>query len=160
MIDFWRTIELRLHEESQLHHPLNEVKKILKSYINGALNEYDEFDQDLIKDAFLKTCTDVYLDERGAEYGLLRNTDETDDEFRSRIMNANNLNLSVNFMKKQGMTLYSKKKVDDKIRLKLSSMNPYMSRYYACIPDNITVSDFVENKVIHRKTLEIYKRGW
>ena len=72
MTEYWKNIAFRLHEESALHYPQNRVARILSSYLDGTLNEYEKDQLSLLFEGFLIKCSGVYLDERGAELGLQR----------------------------------------------------------------------------------------
>lgn len=85
---------------------------------------------------------------------------ESDGEYRQRLFNFISTNLSVNFLKKQGIIIYSKKKYDDEIRTKMSSLNPYMSNQYCAIPPNDTIMKYVEKDIIYYKIMQIYIKGW
>lgn len=85
---------------------------------------------------------------------------ETDDEYRRRIFNAYSPRLTVDYLKKQKIILYSKKEFEEDIRTKMTSLNPYLNNIYAGIPPNDQISDFLDNDVIHNKHIYIYKKGW
>lgn len=158
--DYWKYIEKRLHEESMLHYPENNLRKILKSFLNGILNEFYEDSFNLMKQSFLVTMTGKYLDIKAEEYGLKRKKDESDDELRQRIFNATSTYLSVNFIKLQKTLIYTKKDLTDSIREKMSSNNPYLNNEYAVIPPDVETYDFLENDVVYEKVYQLYKKGW
>ena len=255
-MDYWRVIQRRLHSESALHYPRNEVRKILKAYINGTLNEYEDNSRLFREQGFLLTCQGAYLDERGNEMGLPRKkgkvatgtvtfhlinpasstlvipkdfviessitgygytttknatievgeTDvtvtvqaiasgkrynaieseltvidttyvssdlsvtneiqitggvdgETDAEYRQRLFNSISTHLTVNYLKKQGIIIYSKKKYDNDIRIKMSSLNPYLNNEYAAIPPKSLIN-YLNKEIIHNRIMQIYIKGW
>ena len=158
--DYWRYIEERLHEESLLHYPDNKLRLILKSFLNGILNDFYDDSFDLMKQSFLVTMSGKYLDIKAEEYGLKRKTDESDDELRQRIFNATSTYLSVNFIKLQKTLIYTKKDLNDSIREKMSSNNPYLNNEYAVIPPDVETYDFLENDVVYEKIYQLYKKGW
>lgn len=95
------------------------------------------------------------------EVPIVGGTDgETDEEYRKRLFAANTSKLTVNFLKKQGIILYSKKEFDDNIRTNMTSLNPYLNNIYAGIPPNNQTLDFLDNDVIHNKHIKVYKKGW
>ncbi len=256
-MDYWRTIQRRLHSESALHYPKNKVRLILKAYVNGILNQYLDDARIFAEQGYLLTCIGSYLDERGNEMNLPRakgntaygtvtfklsepansklkiphntliqsnvtgyeyitsndayidagNTEvvvnvqaitygkrynaeiheltiidnsrlssklevtneisinggtdgETDDEYRKRLFNAYSPRLTVDYLKKRGIILYSKKEFEDDIRIKMTSFNPYLNNIYAGIPPNEDIRDFLDNDVIHNKHIYIYSKGW
>ena len=71
-LDYWRFIQRRLHPESALHYPRNRVRKILKAYVNGILNQCEDDARIFFEQGFLLTCVGRYLDERGNEMGIPR----------------------------------------------------------------------------------------
>lgn len=256
MTEYWKNIAFRLHEESALHYPQNRVARILSSYLDGTLNEYEKDQLSLLFEGFLIKCSGVYLDERGAELGLQRvsgkfakgvvtfkllssakndviikkgtnirtkdtgwiyilqedviipkskqeasgivrsqksgsfyNTSsntltewdnsnyanatvtnpnsimngediESDKSFRQRILNSISTYLSVNFIKDQGVLLYSKNNLNENIRMNMTSNNPYMNNIYAAIPKDDVVKKFLETEIVYEKHLQIYKKGW
>ena len=160
LTDYWRYIEDRLHEESMLHYPENKLKEILNSFLNGVLNEFYDDSFDLMKQSFLVTMSGKYLDIKAEEYGLKRDTGESDDELRQRIFNATSTYLSVNFIKLQKTLIYTKKNLNDSIREKMSSNNPYLNNEYAVIPPDVETYDFLENDVVYEKIYQLYKKGW
>lgn len=255
--NYWRAIEQRLHEESLLHYPRNEMRKILRAYLNGALNTCEENVNMFFEQGFLLTCTGEFLDERGNEMGLPRKhgtvakgtvefslpnpassslkiprntliqsnmtsyeyvtsedayfdvgdttatarvqgitygkrynaeideltiidttylssnltvtnkieivggTDgETDDVYRQRLFNSISTKLTVNYLKNQGNILYAEEEFNDNIRIKMTSLNPYMNNKYCIIPNGIHMQNFVTKEVIYNKIMNIYVRGW
>lgn len=160
MTNYWKYIEERLHEESNLHYPNNNIKLILETYLNGILNKFYEESIDLLKNSFLLTMTGKHLDLKGEEYGIKRDVDESDDEYRQRLFNVVLEYLSVNFIKMQKTLVFTKKSVDDNIREKMTSNNPYLNNEYAVIPPNDDISNFLKNDVIYEDVYQIYVKGW
>ncbi|RAP46455.1 MAG: hypothetical protein BZ136_07555 [Methanosphaera sp. rholeuAM74] len=160
MVDYWNFIEKRLHEESMLRYPLNRLRGILRSFVNGALNDFYDDALDVLAQSFLLTCTGKYLDLRGVEYNLKREVGEDDESYRQRLFNLTSCYLSVNFIKMQNALVYTKDDVEDSIRLKMTSNNPYLNNEYAVIPPNVDVFDFLENDVLFDDVYVLYKRGW
>lgn len=317
-IDYWESIRNRLHEESGLHYPFNEIGQMLELFFNKILNEFSTENRNFLDQGFLHTTTGIYLDERGKEMAMPRkggkpakgyvqfiltqkipetetpteliaktnstdgktydfqldsvknilnrinkerfddenittileprqaksnitipkgtsvysdvgfeylttrevilkkgemiitipvqsngkgpqyNTEEntiktfvykgteednvsyinsdlivvndtqikggkageSDDAYRQRLLNNINSNISVNHLKKQGVTLFSKKEVDDNIRVKLSSNNPYVTNKYGAIPPNREMKDYMENEMIINDWVILYHKGW
>ena len=256
-MDYWRTIQRRLHSESALHYPRNKVRLILRAYVNGILNQYVEDARMYAEQGFLLTCIGSYLDERGNEMNLPRRkgntakgtvtfslsepsnsklkiplntliqsnlsnyeyitsndayidegetsvtvnvqaitygkrynaevneltvfdnsrlssdltvtneivinggTDgETDEEYRKRLFNAYAPKLTINYLKKMGIIIYSKKEFREDVRVNMTSFNPYLNNIYVGIPPNEDVQYFLDNDVIHNKHIYIYTKGW
>ena len=85
---------------------------------------------------------------------------ETDSEYRQRLFNNINTNISINYLKRQGIIIYSKKRLKDDVRTDMTSFNPYLSNKYAVIPPNNEVMDFVKNELITKDCFVVYTRGW
>ena len=87
---------------------------------------------------------------------------EEDSDYRRRLLNSVTVNTSVNYLKRQGIIIYSQMYVDSDIRVKATSFNPYMRNKYVAIPpnDNPDVTEFLEKELIANDTLAVYKRGW
>lgn len=85
---------------------------------------------------------------------------ETDNHYRRRLLNNESVNLSVNQIKREGIIVYSKKNRDDVIRVKMSSLNPYMSNKYALIPSNDEKLYFSEYDLIADDNVKVYRKGW
>ena len=308
MIEYWAPIKNRLHEESLLHHPNNEIGKMFEVFFNEMLNQFSEDNMLFVDQGFLLTTSGLYLDIRGNELGLPRkegtyaegtvvftltkeirksaepkklenveedgitydfrmeelqtlldnineerkddedyttilearsaeatftipegtpvfsdvgfeyiltedvvfqkgdilqegkvkakesgkrynagigeikvfnaneinkdlivenlvringgNDGESDEEYARRLINNNSVNISVNYLKRQNIVIYAKKDVDDELRTKLTSFNPYLTNEYALIPPNNEISDYVLNELIINDWTEVYMRGW
>lgn len=308
MIEYWESIKNRLHEESLLHHPNNEIGKMFETFFNKMLNQFSEDNVLFLDQGFLITTSGLYLDIRGQELGLPRregtfaegtvvftltkeiikssapkklenvveggitydfrmeelqtlldnineerqndedfttilearsaentftipqgtpvfsnvgfeyllvedvvfnkgdilkegkirakesgsrynagigeicvfnaseinkdlivenlvwindgNDGESDEEYARRLINNNSVNISVNFLKRQNIVIYSKKDVDDELRNNLTSFNPYLNNEYALIPPNNEISDYVLNELIINDWTVVYIKGW
>ena len=305
--NYWTQISERLHEESALHYPNNEMRNILEVYFNTILSEFEKHNREIVNQGFLVTSTGYFLDLRGAEYGIPRKTGEyakgqitfvfvneipknqtptqittpdselaitdyshqliqdivnnintqrknnnystiyeirkavsdysipigtkvqndrgyeyiltenltikkdeylttgsikasssgqrynteeqtvtrfntsqigeelicinpypiqggkdgeTDDDYRHRLLNNINTNLSIPFLRRQKIIIYTKKQLNHPIRTKLTSFNPYINNKYSLIPPLNEVEDFVNNELIADYSVVIYKKGW
>jgi len=85
---------------------------------------------------------------------------ETDDEYRHRLLNNISTNISVNYLKRQGVIIYTKKELRNSVRTKMTSFNPYLNNKYVAIPPLNEVEDFVNNELIADYCMIIYKKGW
>ena len=85
---------------------------------------------------------------------------ETDDQYRQRLLNNINTNITINYLKKQGIIIYSKKNHDDDVRTKMTSFNPYLNNMYDVIPPYNEVYDFVKYDLIADQYIMVYIRGW
>lgn len=85
---------------------------------------------------------------------------ESDAEYGQRLLNNESTNISVNYLKKQGITIYTKNDLSDDIRTKMTSFNPYLFNEYALIPPNNEVADYTLNELIVNEWTVVYIRGW
>lgn len=160
MTNRWTPIENRLHEESALHYPQNIMHKILEPIINGLFDDLEDEINDIIYNCFLLTAEGQYLDLMGVEIGLIRETNESDDEYRQRLFNALSEYLSVTFVKLQGIILYAKDELYSDIRIHMSSRNPYMNNIYAGIPRTSVSRSVLLYDMIYEYIICHYVKGW
>lgn len=82
MSDFTDAIFENLALRSQLNNPNNQLRKVLDKTVGAWFDEngYNVFN------FFINTATGKYLDLFGRDYGILRNIDESDEDYRNRII--------------------------------------------------------------------------
>ena len=85
---------------------------------------------------------------------------EDDDSYRKRLLNNISTNISVNFLKRQGIIIYSKKSLKNNIRVNMTSFNPYLNDEYCLIPPDDELLDYVTNEVIGDYCFVVYLKGW
>ncbi|WP_292474155.1 hypothetical protein [Methanosphaera sp.] len=159
-MDRWKHITQRLHEETSLRYPENSVYKLMDACVNELFDDLETEIDELLYESFLVSCTGYYLDIRGAEYGILREKDETDASYRQRIFNMISSFLTVNFMKKQGLILYTIDTLDSNIRTKVTSNNPYLNNLYMALPRHNLARDFLLNDTIYEYNIVHYIKLW
>ena len=72
----------RLPVNSQLQNPDNPMHNIIQNTIGELLDNFEiDYDQ-----FFLQDATGKYLDLHGKQYGIVRKINESDDEYRNRII--------------------------------------------------------------------------
>ena len=72
----------RLPVNSQLQNPNNQMHIIIKNTIGELLDNFEiDYDQ-----FFLQDATGKYLDLHGKQYGIGRKNNESDEEYRNRII--------------------------------------------------------------------------
>lgn len=72
----------RLPVNSQLQNPNNPMHKIIQNTIGELLDNFEiDYDQ-----FFLQDATGKYLDLHGKQYGIGRKNNESDEEYRNRII--------------------------------------------------------------------------
>lgn len=157
----WDTIVDRLHEESGLQYPDNILHKIIGACVTGLFEEnVMNFLESLIYECFLLSSQGKYLDILGEEYGVDRETNEDDDNYRKRIFNIISYNLTVNYLKRQGLLLYNLINIENNPRYGMTSHNPYMSNYFLALPETQLARDFMLNDMIYEYVLKYYIKGW
>lgn len=84
MSEIGEAIINRMPLQSPIRNPNNPMNKI----INNSVGEYmDSYDLDSwFKQHFITDATGKYLDVHGKDYGVKRKTDETDEDYRKRII--------------------------------------------------------------------------
>lgn len=84
MSDFGEEIINRLPRHSSLHNKNHPMRKI----IDGTIGEWlqNQEDTDWFSQFFLTEATGKYLDLHGQTFGLLRKLDESDEDYRARII--------------------------------------------------------------------------
>lgn len=85
---------------------------------------------------------------------------EEDDDYRLRLLNNISQNITINYLKRQGIIIYSVDSLEDNVRTKVTSFNPYVNNEYAIIPSNNEVRDFVKDELVTEYCFNIYIRGW
>lgn len=85
---------------------------------------------------------------------------ESDAEYKQRLLNNTSTNITLNYLKRMGIIFYSKNSLNEDVRTKLTSFNPYVSHYYAAIPPSNGVHDYVKYELITEDCFVIYIKGW
>lgn len=114
----------RLHENSPLRGVGNPMARILDY---GVGEWFDRFVEDnSFDDFFLDTATQGYLDAWGREFNVPRRLDESDDDYRHRIVLESLGHLTVPYLRDvYGLTLYCFVEDFDPLENTLTSDNPY-----------------------------------
>lgn len=119
---YTKALQERLNNEA-LQNDDNDFVKIY----DGCINEYLENRRNHFLDIFLTTAQGDYLDIHGRMFGVFRKKDESDEEYRNRIiLNKSILQRTTDFSKLDiGVWVY-KNGVTDKDTL--TSRNPYLKK--------------------------------
>ena len=106
-------------------------------------------DKDLDSQLFLNTATGAYLDLHGNDYGIRRKLDESDEDYRSRIIYESLGHLTVDFLLNvYGVELYSYVSGFNVNENTLVSDNPYMvSDGFLAVTDEVT-KEILDKKFI------------
>jgi len=123
----------RLNPLSNLSNSESDGYKLIKNTIGWFLDEKN--DAELINQIFISTATGEYLDLIGNTYGVTRKTDETDEDYRNRILLIVNFVFSPNYLHKLGVEIFC---YVEEIENQITSSNPLLSHQYLLYADNDT----------------------
>lgn len=84
MTDYGDGILERINENSNLTNPNNPFHKLINFGVGGWLDYFD--DNPIAEQIFLESATGSWLDVHGKEYNITRKVDESDDDYRQRIV--------------------------------------------------------------------------
>lgn len=96
MSDYGEEIIGRLPPSSALHNPNNDARKVIDRTIGEWLDHYSI--TDFFENMFLQSATGKWLDLHGNDYGVPRKLDESDDDYRERIVYETLGELTINFL--------------------------------------------------------------
>ena len=147
MSDFGEEIINRLPRRSSLHNKKHPMRKIIDGTIGEWLQNQEE--TDWFSQFFLTEATGKYLDVHGKNYGLLRKIDESDEEYRQRIIYESLGHLTVDFLRDvYCVDLYSY--VDDfNVNMNtLVSDNPHLSSQGYLADADATVKHILNKKFV------------
>lgn len=134
-------------DTSMLSNPSNPMYKIIDKAVGGWLDNFE--DQDLDSQLFLTSATGKYLDLHGQDYNIRRRLDESDEDYRNRIIYESMGRVTVNFLLDiYGVQLYVYVDNFDVSKNSLTSDNPYMPNegYFAVVED--TAKSILDKKFI------------
>lgn len=132
LTDYGEEIINRLHEESALRDTSNHARKIIDYGVGGWLDNFDN--PDFLEMFFLDTASDGYLDCWGKDFNVPRKIDETDDDYRQRIILESLGHLNIPYLREvYNLTLYAYIADYDPADNVLTSDNPYLSNRYMTV---------------------------
>lgn len=115
----------RLPSHSSLHREDNPGRQVLLNTIGAWLDRFEE--REWFEQFFLQDATGKYLDLHGRDFGLPRKIDESDDDYRNRIIYETLGHLTTYFLKSvYNVELYVKVNDFDGDTM-LTSDNEYIS---------------------------------
>ena len=128
------------------HSPLQKTDNQVRTVLDKTMGEYmDNFDTPF-DELFLDTATGGWLDAFGKDYNIPRKLDESDDDYRQRIVYEKKDNLTVGLLYQvYEVKLFSKVDNFNPSNNDLTSDNPYIAKEYMGI-----ASDDVE-EILNRK---------
>ena len=123
----------RLNPDSGISNPKNPGHIVFDNTIGAWMDNFEE--TDYLKQLFLITATNTYIDVHGSQKGVYRLKDETDEEYRLRIINEKSLKFNLHDLKNLGVDLWC---YVNSINNNLTSKNVYLhNKYYAHATDEV-----------------------
>ena len=137
----------RLHPDSVLRQEGNPARTLIMKTIGAWLDDYDV--TSLYDNSFLSTATGRWLDLYGRDLSVPRKLDESDEDYRTRLIYASVGNLSIDYLLNVfGLTLYSFREDFNVRDNTLVSDNPFLNTGgYISVADSDVIS------VLDRKLL-------
>ena len=145
--DFISTLVDMLPEHNSLKNPNNQLRQVLD---NSAGAWFDNRNvQDFYESLYLQSATGKWLDLHGKDYGVTRREDETDDDYRQRIIQDVMERLTPAYLEELfDLTVYSYVADFDPTDNTLTSDNPYLNKQgYMATADEDT-ENFLNDKFV------------
>ena len=147
MSDFFDNLVDLLPEHSALKKPDNQLRRVL-DYTVGEWFDNRMDVNDFKGNLFLQTATGKWLDLFGLDYGIPRMEDESDEDYRQRIIYEKLDNLTADtLINEYGLKLYCFVSGFNANENSLTSNNPYLSNRYMSVADK-SLQDILNNKFI------------
>lgn len=115
----------RLNPNSNLSNPESDGYILILNTIGYYLDKING--EDTVEQLFLATATGRFLDLHGAVKGVYRKQGETDEEYRSRIIQISNFVLSIECLEEIGAEIFC---YVEELNNQITSDNPLLSRRY------------------------------
>lgn len=136
-----------MRDSSALHNLDNHMRKIIDNTIGAWLDDFE--DKDFNSQLFLTSATGKYLDLHGKDYGIKRKIDESDDDYRQRIIYESLGHVTVNFLLDvYNVNLYVFIDDFDVTSNTLTSDNPYISHDGFLAVADKTTRDILNKKFV------------
>lgn len=137
----------QIPDTSELSNPNNPMYRIIDDGVGAWLDNFEE--RDLDSQLFLNTSTGKYLDLHGKDFNIRRKPNESDEDYRQRIIYESMGEVTVGFL----LTVYNVElyafvddfHVEDNT---LTSDNPYISDNGFLAVSNQTTKDILDKKFI------------
>ena len=136
MSDYGDGIIERLNGTTGLADKDNPFHKLINHGLGGWLDNFDE--NSLSEQIFLESATGKWLDVHGEQFGIKRKIDESDEEYRQRIVYESLGHITTPFLVDvYGLTLYCYIEDFDVTENTLTSDNVYAcNKYMAFVDEN------------------------
>ena len=138
----------RLHPESELHNPDNPARKIIENTIGAWLDNFDY--TKVWEGLFLQTAEGPYLDLHGNDYNVLRKLNESDEDYRKRIVYETLLHLTIDYLHDvYGVKTYVAADNFNPVTNGLTSDNPYIQGKGLMIVADDSVRKIIQKKFVY-----------
>ena len=142
-----------------INSPIQKQDNQFKKVFDKTVGEFMENQTEIFDQLFLTTATAGWLDAFGKDYGVPRRLNESDDEYRIRIIQEKNDHLTPSYLESvYGVKLYNAFDGFNPMNDDLTSDNPYLSNFYMGIADEET-QKVLEHKFILDKQFLWYNEG-
>ena len=126
--DYGEGIINRLHPDSPLRQEGNPARTLIMKTIGAWLDNYDV--TELYDNGFLETATGKWLDLYGKDLGVVRQLDESDEDYRTRLIYESVGNLSMDYLLNVfDLSLYSFKKGLSDTKVLSSTLKSSLKEY-------------------------------
>ena len=124
--DYGEGIINRLHPDSPLRQEGNPARTLIMKTIGAWLDNYDV--TELYDNGFLETATGKWLDLYGQDLGVVRQLDESDEDYRTRLVYESVGNLSMDYLLNVfDLSVYSFREDFNVVDNTLVSDNPFLN---------------------------------
>lgn len=126
MSDFGEEIIDRLNNQ-QLQEPNHPMNKIINNTIGEWLQQEDE--KNFLEQFFIQEADNKYLDLHGKDFNVIRKIDESDEDYRNRIIYESMGHITITFLKEvYDVDIYSFVEDFNMNNNDLTSDNPYFAQ--------------------------------
>ena len=146
MSDFISALVDLLPEHNSLKNSQNQLRKVLDTSVGEWFDQHSV--QSFYDDLFIETSTGSFLDLFGRDYGVIRQSGESDTAYRERIIQEKNDKLTPSYLLSlYGLTLYVYVASFDVGDNDLTSDNPYIQGRKMSVAD-ATLQAILDKKFI------------
>lgn len=147
MSDFMTALVDLLPEHSKLKDPRNPLRKVLDLTVGEWFDNRDV--QDFYEQLFLQSATGEWLNLHGRDYGVVRQLGESDEDYRTRIVQEKLEYLTPEYLESVfDLVLYVYVQDFDASENTLTSDNPYIDSYGYMSEMNDTVFEILTRKFV------------
>ena len=145
--DFIDAMVELLPEHNSLKNKDNQLRQVLNKTVGAWFDDRDV--RDFYDQLFINTATGKWLDLHGKDYGVYRKLDESDEDYRVRIIQEKQDNLTPGYLESlYNLTIYAYVDGFEASKNTLTSDNPYVSNKYMAVDDGSGVFSILDKKFI------------